>query len=63
MFSNICFSWPLKVLMIYLLSAEKKKNDPLLPDPYPELKMFLTFCLISRDLTMSAGLILSKFMI
>jgi len=37
---KINLSLPLSVFMTYLLSAEKKKNEALLPEPYPELKMF-----------------------
>ena len=57
------FSVPRIVLMMYLLSLEKKKNDPLLPAPCPDLKILWTFEAISNDFYTSKGVNLSRSII
>jgi len=48
-FKSISFSWPFRVLIINLLSDEKKKKEPLAPAPCPALNTFFLFKLDSRD--------------
>ena len=55
MLRRTCISVPLKVLMIYLSSLEKKKNEPLFPVPSPDLKMLWMLDLMSRDWIISNG--------
>jgi hypothetical protein len=47
------FSLPYRDLMINLLSAEKKKKEPLAPAPCPALNTFCLFIWGSRDVRMS----------
>ena len=62
-FRSYSFSFPLSVFIINLLSFEKKKNDPLLPAPYPDLKMASMFFSRFSDYMKSSGAKPSIFII
>jgi len=47
------FSLPLSVLIMNLLSFEKKKNEPDYPDPSPALKTIFLFSLMESDYLIS----------
>ena len=53
MLRRTSFSVPLIVFIMYLLSDEKKKNEPLFPAPCPDLKILWTFEAMSSEFWIS----------